>query len=67
MVDYKRKYLSLSDAVRCVIESSNYMDIQHKSVVSYKMSTCVHGNAVYEGCESCICEFLHKALEETGE
>ena len=63
MNDYKSKYLSLADAVRCVIESNDYMDIEHKSAVSYKMSTCVHGNAVYEGCENCICEFLERALE----
>lgn len=61
---YREKYLRLSEAVSCVIESNDYMEIEHKSAVSYKMSICTHGNYVYEGCENCICEFLSKVIEE---
>ena len=62
--DYKDKYLTLAEAARCVVDINDYMDIKVKSNVSYKMSECVHGFKVYEGCESCICEFLQKALQE---
>jgi len=59
------RYNRLSDAVRCVIESYDYMNIRYKSDVNYKSSACVHGNTMYTGCEICVCEFLQKALEET--
>lgn len=58
MNDWHNKYEQLKEVCMTVVESNDYMNITHKSEVSYKMSTCVHGNAVYEGCENCICEFL---------
>mgnify|MGYP003650288127 CR=1 FL=1 len=60
--DWKDKYLKLADAVRCVIESYDYMIIGYRSTVSWKMSTCTHGNFMHQGCESCIAEFLEEAL-----
>lgn len=60
--DYKKKYLTLVEYVESVIESYDYMNLEHISTVSWKMSTCVHGNTPMDGCEQCICEFLSKAI-----
>jgi hypothetical protein len=63
--DWKDKYLKLADAVRCVIESYDYMAIGFRSTVSWRMSTCTHGNFMHRGCESCIDDFLGEALGQT--
>ena len=54
----------LKEAVEVVIESYDYMNLKDISKISYKLSVCVHGNRVVNGCENCICEFLNSRVEE---
>jgi len=54
----KEDYLNLKNAVRCVVESYDYMYITEENEVNPKRSTCEHGCYQYEGCEACICKFL---------
>lgn len=58
-----KKYDDLVEAVKCVIESYDYMEIREVNF-NHKYSICIHDRHVYEGCENCICEFLQKALRE---
>ena len=62
-VNYREKYLKLVEDVRCVIESYDYLDLGEVDGSSYKLSKCIHGEFVYNGCESCITEFLSKAID----
>ena len=60
------KHKGLVDAIKCVIESNDYMDIYAVNIGYPKHSLCTHGNHVYEGCENCISNYLDEALFKYG-
>ena len=58
------EYTVLVGKVRAVIETTDYMNIAHHSTVSWKMSSCIHGETRSNGCEACICEYLSEAISK---